>query len=235
MEGGSDLALARTDGSVAVLRIRRTVNRSQSGVLRWEMDVEEIRQLDQGDKRAIAAIRWIEVSASSNKSHSIFDQQQNILVWTKPGSVHLWSEGKQNDVSWEGLKTVRLERIGNWASANALGPCIGQFYPSDLFVKQLTYIAGIHSVGPDQLLITLSSFTQHLIADFRSSPKLSAKIESIRLSLVCRDAFLEFAYQAVYARDRYRMAPKDDREISAFVSAFSAVDDGGDIFTWVVE
>jgi hypothetical protein len=47
-----------------------------------------------------------------------------MLVWTKPGSVHLWAE-RQGQVQWEGIRNLNLEAIGNFAGANALAPCIG--------------------------------------------------------------------------------------------------------------
>ena len=54
------------------------------------------------------------------------DRTQNILIWTKPGSVHLYARKRTTDIHWEGLRTVRLVRVGNWASANALGCCTGE-------------------------------------------------------------------------------------------------------------
>ncbi len=90
-------------------------------------------------------------------------------------------------------------------------------------------------MNPSQLLITLSSLTQHLITDLLTSPKLSDPTGSLRHSLASRNAFLDITFDAAYVRDRYKMAPKEDRELTAVTSGWSAVGDLGDIATWVVE
>jgi hypothetical protein len=51
---------------------------------------------------------------------------KGILVWTKPGSVHLWSDKRDDKVHWEGVRVLRLERVGNWAGANGIGPAVGE-------------------------------------------------------------------------------------------------------------
>ena len=127
---------------------------------------------------------------------------------------------------------VRLQRVGNWASANALGPCIGAYRPSNTSDP-----LGIHRITRDapHLLITLSSLTHHLITDLYTSPKLGSMTDSLRLSLASRDAFLESAFESVYARDRSRSSPKEGREISACAIGWTAMGNWDHVFAWVVE
>ena len=60
--GEADLAFALIDGSVSLLRVRRKALRIDTGSLRWGIESEGPRVLDGGDKRAITALQWIEVS-----------------------------------------------------------------------------------------------------------------------------------------------------------------------------
>ena len=75
------------------------------------MILGEMEVIDQGDGRVVTAMRWI----------------GDILVWTKAGSVSLWVKEKTDSVQWQGIKAIRLERVGSWASANALGACVGEY------------------------------------------------------------------------------------------------------------
>ncbi|CAD6590366.1 MAG: hypothetical protein TREMPRED_005716 [Tremellales sp. Tagirdzhanova-0007] len=180
----ADLAFALIDGSVSLLRVRRKALQTDMGLSSWNVEVEDPRMLDCGDKRAITALQWIE---------------KKLVVWAKPGSIHLWSEIGRNGVMWDGVRSVRLQRVGNWASANALG---------------------ISQTRKDQLLITLSSLTHHIITDIFTSPQLGPDNESLRLSVASREAFLEFTHGEVYSQDRYRMPPREHAELTAFTSGW---------------
>jgi hypothetical protein len=60
---------------------------------------------------------------------------QGMLVWTKPGSVHLWSDKRSEKVQWEGVRALRLERVGNWAGANGIGPAVGEHCVASIVSK----------------------------------------------------------------------------------------------------
>ena len=89
----------------------------------------QITIVDTGDKRQISSLRWSDVSCAA----SVFPlggelTSQGILVWTKPGSVHLWNGDDDDDdkkYPWTGVQIIVLERVGNWAGCNALGACVG--------------------------------------------------------------------------------------------------------------
>ncbi len=124
--GEADIAITTTDGFVSLLHVRRDLTPLDGS--QWSLTLKPLRLIDRGDKRAIGAVKWVDVGSRAVSSKKADVQQRSFLVWTKPGSVHFWSESRGNGITWEGLRTVKLDRVGNWASANAFSPCVGRSF-----------------------------------------------------------------------------------------------------------
>lgn len=62
---------------------------------------------------------------------------KDVLVWTKAGSVHMFAGDESQSVSWKGTRNLRLERVGDWANANGLSACVGEWIIVSL---QLLYL-----------------------------------------------------------------------------------------------
>nr|XP_031863242.1 uncharacterized protein CI109_001115 [Kwoniella shandongensis]KAA5530314.1 hypothetical protein CI109_001115 [Kwoniella shandongensis] len=199
----SHLALCISDGSTRVVLVRRSTQKGEAGLPAWTIEIDPPVVLDRGDKRAISSISWL----------------NDVLIWTKPGSVHLLAGNDSAAVSWRGLWTIRLERVGNWASANALGPCIG-----------------LHLLNPDTLLVVLSSLTAHLITSFSTSPSLAPQVDSLRPAIAMRDAFLEHIHTAPSMRSKWKTAPIFDPEgWTAHTSGWASVGTWGSVASWLTE
>lgn len=113
--GVAQLAAATTDGAVNIIPVTRRAD-AESGT--WDVTVGGVQTVFAADKRTVNTIKWITVSSCLGTQLT----QNDTLVWTKPGSVSIWS------TSWNAPKTVRLERVGNWAGCNALGQAMGRAY-----------------------------------------------------------------------------------------------------------
>ncbi|OCF36876.1 hypothetical protein I316_01473 [Kwoniella heveanensis BCC8398] len=200
----AQLALSLTDGSIRLLHVRRSVAAypDSDGSRSWKLEVSQPLMLDRGDKRIITSIKWI----------------GDVLVWTKAGSVHLFADRDNQTVSWEGVRTLRLARVGNWASANGVGPCVG-----------------IHRINRDNLLIVLSSLTAHLITSFATSPTLAHPHESLKLTLGMRDVFVDQLMADPLIKARWRAAPIEPDGWTAHTAGWSEVGSWGNIGTWVTE
>ncbi|KAK4686225.1 general transcription factor 3C polypeptide 4, partial [Tremellales sp. Uapishka_1] len=139
------------------------------------------------------------------------------MKWVGSGSVHLWSAGGSG-VRWQGAKSLTLERVGDWAGCNALNPCVG-----------------IHSGSPTTLFIVLSSLTHHLVTDLQTDPKLAPSLDSLRQTVATRDVFLAYIQEDFLVRNRFRVASKEERGITAHTSGWSMVGDWGNVMSWVCE
>lgn len=111
--GVAQLAAATSDGAIYILPVTRNAD-PESGT--WDLTVGSLQTVLTADKRAVNTIKWIKVGTGRDNA----DAQDDALVWTKPGTVSSWS------MAWDAPKTVRLERVGNWAGCNALGQAIGE-------------------------------------------------------------------------------------------------------------
>ncbi|GMK54303.1 hypothetical protein CspeluHIS016_0108890 [Cutaneotrichosporon spelunceum] len=184
----AQLAAATSDGGVYVLPVTRKAY-AESGT--WDLTVGSFSTVVPPDKRTVNAMKWITNDA---------------LVMTKPGTVSIWS------TSEDAPKTIRLERVGNWAGCNALGQAMD-----------------IHFVAPHTLRIVLSSLTHHVITDIFNSPR-QLYDESLRLTLSARDVFLDGR-----KKRRRTFLAQTDRELTANTGGYAATDETGDIAAWIAE
>ncbi|WRT66351.1 uncharacterized protein IL334_003306 [Kwoniella shivajii] len=195
------LALALTDGSIRVMTLQRSVQQDVSGIQKWDIDVQPSVIIDRGDKRNISSIEWI----------------NDVLIWTKSGSVHILAGEGNQTVQWKGTISLKLERVGNWASANGLGPCIG-----------------VHRMNHNTILIVLSSLTAHLITNFTTSPILADPRDSLRTALAMRDAFEDHLSTDSLIKTRFRSVEIKPEAWTADTSGWTNLGWGG-IGTWVTE
>ncbi|BEI87844.1 uncharacterized protein CcaverHIS019_0105620 [Cutaneotrichosporon cavernicola] len=184
----AQLAAATSDGGVCVLAVTRKAY-ARSGT--WDLTVGSFSTVVQPDKRTVNAMKWI---------------TDDTLVMTKPGTVSIWS------TSGDAPKTIRLERVGNWAGCNALGQAMD-----------------IHFVAPHTLHIVLSSLSHHVITDIFSSPHQLCD-ESLRLTLSARDVFLDGR-----KKRRRTFLAQTDRELTANTGGYAATGATGDIAAWIAE
>ncbi|RSH87360.1 hypothetical protein EHS25_003269 [Saitozyma podzolica] len=194
----AELAIAASDGSVSLMTARQLAVSGRS----WRPAARPPKVIDAGDGRGVTALTWI----------------KGILVWTKPGSVHLWSDKRDDKVHWEGVRVLRLERVGNWAGANGIGPAVG-----------------ITPLSSDQLLVTLSSLTCHLITRVSTDPSLAPMEQSLALSLSARDVSLEDARAQYLENKRRLMKPEHERAVTVYTQGFARAGDWGGVFSWAFE
>lgn len=97
----------------------------------WRYITGDLRQIV-GDKRNITSLQWVKVSVQ--RFSATDTDAQSLLVWSKVSTVHLWTEGGQDGYKWQGTRDLRLQRVGNWASANALGACVGEQVVRSLYM-----------------------------------------------------------------------------------------------------
>ncbi|WWC89352.1 uncharacterized protein L201_004274 [Kwoniella dendrophila CBS 6074] len=195
------LALTLTDGSIRVITVIRKIELKSSGRREWALDIHPSFMIDRGDKRTITSIKWIE----------------DVLIWTKPGTVHIFAGEGNRTVQWNGILSLRLERVGNWASANALGPCIG-----------------INRINRDTLVIVLSSLTTHIIENFTTSPQLAHPHTSLRNALALRDIFEDHLHSDPLIKIRFRSIEMQPEGWTANTSGWTSLGWGG-AGTWVTE
>ncbi|WVW83875.1 hypothetical protein I302_105897 [Kwoniella bestiolae CBS 10118] len=195
------LALTLTDGSVRVVSVQRKAEIDPSHPKAWSLDVQPALMIDRGDERHIGSIKWID----------------DVLVWTKSGSVHIFAPEGNQTVQWNGIVSLKLERVGNWAGANGIGPCIG-----------------ISRINRDTLVIVLSSLTTYIIADFTTSPTLAHPHDSLRTALALRDMFEDHLLVDPLIRIRFRGVELQPEGWTANTSGWTGLGWGG-IGAWVTE
>ena len=125
MADETSLTFASSDGSVSTVPVRQT----ETSAGKQSVSLGEIQVVDEGDQRSITCLRWLGVRRSSETV--ILADSQSLLVWTKAATVHLWRLAEADGYRWSGVRTVRLERVGGWASANALGAAVSESTQSE--------------------------------------------------------------------------------------------------------
>nr|XP_018263108.1 uncharacterized protein I303_04599 [Kwoniella dejecticola CBS 10117]OBR85266.1 hypothetical protein I303_04599 [Kwoniella dejecticola CBS 10117] len=195
------LAMSLTDGSIRLVSVRRNAETDTSGQKVWELRIQDLWIIDKGDKRHISSVRWIE----------------DVLIWTKSGTVHLYAPEENGTVQWNGIVNLRLERVGNWAGANALGPCVG-----------------INRANRETVVVTLSSLTTHMITDFTTSPTIAHPHDSLRTALAFRDIFEDHLQADPLITTRFRSVELKPEGWTANTSGWTSLGWGG-VGTWVTE
>lgn len=109
MSGFASLALAATDGSIFTVNVKRSIVEGK-----WDIEVEDPHEVVSANRRPATCIKWVKTGYPNNPA-----PQENMLVWCRPGTVHLATQ--------KGIADIRLKRVGNWAGCNALDPCIGEW------------------------------------------------------------------------------------------------------------
>ncbi|TYJ55670.1 hypothetical protein B9479_003573 [Cryptococcus floricola] len=154
----SRLAFCVSDGSIKTIDVTRTAKAGRSNRKSWEFQRDDITTLDHGDGRVITSLKWI----------------NNVLVWTKAGTVHMLADDESRNISWRGFRSFGLARIGHWAGASPYSQVIS-----------------IELLNPTTLLVVQSSLSTHLIQSFDSSPALVPITESLQVALDARRISLE--------------------------------------------
>lgn len=201
------MALAATDGSISTVNVRRSAVEGK-----WDIEVEDPHQVAPPNKRLTTYIKWVKTGYANNPA-----PQENMLVWCRPGTVHMATQ--------KGLTDVRLQRVGNWAGCNALDPCIGECKARLIGLTT----SGLHVTAPDTLTVVLSSLTYHVIEHITSTPTL-APLDSLRPTLSSRDIALEGFRNR---RRKYNYA--SDRELTTHAVGWEAMDASGDIVSFLDE
>jgi hypothetical protein len=94
---------------------------------------------------------------------------------------------------------------------------------------------GITPLSSDQLLVTLSSLTCHLITHISTDPALAPMEQSLALSLSARDVSLEEARAQYLESHRRVMKPEHERAVTAHTQGFARAGDRGGVFSWAFE
>jgi len=95
--------------------------------------------------------------------------------------------------------------------------------------------SAIEPYGTDGVLVTLNSFTRHLIGSLHHTPALLPFADSLRLSVGGRDCFYDYLHSEVYLRDRLRDEELDDRDVTARMNGFDTVGSDWSVDAWAVE
>ncbi|WVQ72569.1 hypothetical protein IAR50_002127 [Cryptococcus sp. DSM 104548] len=154
----SRLAFCVSDGSIKTVTIARTPKVGRSKTKSWDYQRDNATTLVEGDRRVLTSLNWI----------------NNVLVWTKAGTVHMMADDESRNVSWRGSREFRLGRVGHWASASPYNQVIS-----------------IELLNPSTLLVVQSSLSTHLVENFDTSPTLVPITGSLPLALDARRISLE--------------------------------------------
>lgn len=114
------LAFVSSSGSLSIVAVKST----ESSTIQQTVTVSGAQILDEGDQRSITCLRWLDVRHSRLAGRET--DPQNLLVWSKAATIHMSIAENKDGYRWSGVRTVRLERVGGWASANALGATVGE-------------------------------------------------------------------------------------------------------------
>lgn len=125
--GEATLAIGLSDGRLCSQTIRQSTAASPDAARTetWAVGIAPLEEVDAGDGRGITAIAWLTVGAFYSAPLTPLNRQ-GILVWTKPGSVHLRPDDKDERFSWRETRSIVLGQIGNWAGATPYTNCIGK-------------------------------------------------------------------------------------------------------------
>ncbi|ETW79260.1 hypothetical protein HETIRDRAFT_478665 [Heterobasidion irregulare TC 32-1] len=175
------IACSSSDGSIllaSIMQTLRTEKTSESFAPRYRIEVQTqilAKRPESVDKRGITGVTWIAV-----------------LVYCKPGTVHLWS----NVGLWSGLRSFKLRTQKTSAGASSLHPVTGITYhdPHDFIVLSLfdgsfhviyevssepTLETPVSGMGPDLSSWALSSSAR---AVFLQSEKQATEDDMGRMS-----------------------------------------------------
>jgi hypothetical protein len=85
-------------------------------------------------------------------------------------------------------------------------------------------------VNGTSLTVVLSTLTYHIINDITTTPVLAPMIDSLRATLAARDVFVDCT-----RRRRRGFYTANDKEYTAHTAGWAALDDSGDIMSWMAE
>ncbi|KAL7418594.1 hypothetical protein Q5752_007052 [Cryptotrichosporon argae] len=182
----AQLAVARNDGSVALIRVTCVAGETVLGT-------QETVHVP--DARQVTALQWV---------------SPGILVFAKPGSVHLWT--RSEDVPWRGPRMLRLQRTGNWAGSNPFDRCVA-----------------IHQLSPSALVVVLANAAHHVLTDLLAEPAFDTAA-SLAASLAARDVVLD-PMRGGGARAAGQV-DGPEHAVTAVVSGWAAL---GDLAFWAGE
>ncbi|KAF7796903.1 hypothetical protein EIP86_008088 [Pleurotus ostreatoroseus] len=167
------LACSIADGSVVVVKVTQTLQSDlgQSFVAKQEIELSsEIpnEQPDTVDGRKISSMKWIQVPKCGP-----------VLVFTKPGTVHLWSALFENPL-WNGVRTILLQTQKLTIGSSSLSPVSGIAY----------------SPARDALVLSLADGSFHVVSSMSTNPSLCVTdpvggLSSGALSSAARADFLK--------------------------------------------
>lgn len=147
------------------------------------------------DKRGLTTLAWIRADKNV------------IIVYGKPGLVHLWSS--KSSPEWSGYRSFRLQTQNTSSGSSCFHP-----------------ISGLHYVNKeDVLLIALHDGSIHAIQTVSSDPcwpALASDFHSSKLSVLCRSIFERTELEKPTVADRNS------------IFGFTSFDEHGD-FTWIQE
>lgn len=219
--GEARLAFSTSTGVVGFIPVRQAVSTTSDGKKYLETFGGQIRTIDQGDKRQVAALSWLDASHLPRQRDDFADDAQGVLVWTKPGSVHLWNE-RQARVNGSGVSTIRLDKVGNWAGCNGLGPCVGEFLHAVANVPRTDH-SGINRISETSIAVVLSSLTVHIIHNVATVPTLALMAESLVATLAARQAFLDHVQGDFTSANKSQPKAADLDLLTAHTSAWAGL------------
>jgi general transcription factor 3C protein 4 len=132
--GESLLAFSAANGKVGLVKVTQTPQSSLNIGLVQEyttsviFDVQE--PVCEADKRGVTALTWVQPPRRNVYFPSFFpvwaDVSKPILVYTKPGLVHLWSPTSES--TWFGTRTLLLQTQKLSIGSSAISPVSGVSY-----------------------------------------------------------------------------------------------------------
>ncbi|KAI0695325.1 putative zinc-finger of transcription factor IIIC complex-domain-containing protein [Cerioporus squamosus] len=201
------LACGTADGSIVILTVRQTLdpkptltNISSDHALSLSIQVDDEKK-SESDGKAITGLQWANTPGRST-----------ILIYHKPGVVHLWSapSSEASEAAWSGSRAFVLRTQTRSVGSSALSPASGISYISSL----------------DMAVVSLSDGSFYIIhklsIDPTSDPPLPGPIQPDTLPAVSRSVFVR--------AEPEKVSFKDVDRIHGAVTY-----DGGPTFMWTYE
>jgi hypothetical protein len=179
-EGESLLAFSTDDGNVGMVKVIQNLQSSSNVGFVPEYTTSVVFDVQtpicEADKRSVTALTWVQPPGKN----VLFDFLspvlpgsdricQPILVYTKPGLVHLWSPS--SDSTWYGTRVLPLQTQKLSVGSSAISPVTGVSYVLHRDALILSLFDGsfhvIHNMTMDP------TWTPPLAGDILSSAELS--------------------------------------------------------------
>ncbi|THU78751.1 hypothetical protein K435DRAFT_973415 [Dendrothele bispora CBS 962.96] len=187
------VAYGTSDGVVDIVKVKQRVQRAEGTGFAFNI----VTTIEPGNssigetrRAGLTALEWVDIP-----------ERKPVLVYCKPGTVHLWSAPPETTPRWSGDLTIPLKTQKHSVGSSCFHPVTG-----------LQYIA-----RRDKLIISLLDGSFHVVHDLSTSPNITAVAEedsesdaltltSKQLSSTVRSVFSRVEQETITFSDVNRMS-----------------------------